>query len=243
MSEDAQEPTLPTVGEVKAALNEKPAANTTDMLHDLEAAMREPLCDELAVCLTTGAGSGVPLLAHPLVHMIFPVPGHANVLLRVRSRIRDEAMEAENWPLWVGIHEKPYRMDALYQLVSEGHLTDAVTITELFIDVWTIIENVWQSHEEIEYLLDYIDRDVAMQDEFMAALPETFTVYRGHHCVNLTGMSWTTSREKAEWFAKRYMNEGGVVERTVTKDEVVFATDDRGEKEVVLRLDTHHSVE
>lgn len=209
----------------------------SDPLHDLKAMLEEPLCEELEACMGI-APSGIPVLSHPLVHMLAPVlGGHANRMLVAKREEIGKALMEGRFSTIVYLHEKPYRMQAVRRLYEDGHLTDRATLTELFHSVWTNIENVWQCHEDVEYLLPLLDRDTLLKDEFMAALPDTITVYRGHQHVNENGMSWTTDREKAEWFARRYGKAGEVTERTVSKDDVLFATNEQGESEVVLRLD------
>jgi hypothetical protein len=60
-----------------------------------------------------------------------------------------------------------------------------------------------------------------------------FTIYRGGHP---DGDSWTLDQQKAEWFANRFPWSGGkVYEKTVTSDQVLFYTDERDEKEVLLK--------
>ena len=55
-------------------------------------------------------------------------------------------------------------------------------------------------------------------------------------------MSWTDSKEKAEWFAHQYyairfgLPDPAVYILTVSKDDILFYTKDRNESEFVLRL-------
>lgn len=198
----------------------------------------EQLLPELAPYLTT-AGA-LPMLAHPLVHTILPMASLANRQYRMAIDALDDAAKAQDWRTWIDIHAKPYRMQALHELVDEGTLGlgDEPLITELLIHVWVLIENVWQVHDELEQLIEWIDRAVVDADPFMAELPDTVTVYRGHHGVNEAGHSWTTDRAQAEWFASRFRSGAGellVAERTVSKAKVIFATNVRGEHEVVIR--------
>lgn len=68
---------------------------------------------------------------------------------------------------------------------------------------------------------------------------DTITVYRGINGRNRkNGHSYTTSKEKAEWFANRYksLNDiGYVIEKTVTIDDIVFYDNSRNEQEVFVR--------
>ncbi|WP_445158537.1 hypothetical protein [Halomonas sp. E14] len=73
------------------------------------------------------------------------------------------------------------------------------------------------------------------------ALPQTLTVWRGtagigHHEA-AAGLSWTTSRPMACWFAMRHADRLGnplVLRREVHRSEAALYTDERNEAEVVL---------
>ena len=65
-------------------------------------------------------------------------------------------------------------------------------------------------------------------------LPETFTVYRGvtpGH--NPSGLSWTTSLEKAKWFANRF-GEGYIRQGTANKSDVLAYFSGRGSEEEIV---------
>ena len=65
-------------------------------------------------------------------------------------------------------------------------------------------------------------------------LPEMITVYRGvSKKQKEDGMSWTTSKKKAEWFSKRYGN-GYVIMGNANKKDVLAYFTRRNEKEIVI---------
>jgi hypothetical protein len=197
----------------------------------------EAILPELAPYLTT-TGS-LALISHPLVHSILPMPALVNRQYRLAQQELERAARERDWRAWIGVHAKPYQMQALHELVEEGMLGrgDEPLITELLIGVWTIIENVWQMHEEIEALVEWIDRPTVEADPFMQSLPDILTVYRGHQGVNEAGYSWSADRVQAEWFARRFQSGHGealIAERTISKTDILFATDQRGEREVVI---------
>jgi hypothetical protein len=75
-------------------------------------------------------------------------------------------------------------------------------------------------------------------------LPERLTIYRGAKTWNLSGMSWTLDVDRAIYFATHHHHDGfparlddpgHVYEQTVEKDAVLFYTDERKEKEIILR--------
>ena len=47
-------------------------------------------------------------------------------------------------------------------------------------------------------------------------------------------MSWTLKRDKAEWFATRFGNEGKVLEMSISKEKIVAVFTGRNEFEAVI---------
>lgn len=67
------------------------------------------------------------------------------------------------------------------------------------------------------------------------SLDNELIIYRG--CVkglNENGLSWTLSKDQAEWFAKRFDKDGIVIERRINKKNIVAYFNSRGEEEVVV---------
>lgn len=66
-------------------------------------------------------------------------------------------------------------------------------------------------------------------------LPESFVVYRGVAIGrNPDGMSWTDNFESAKWFAKRFKNDGYIIEGIVDKKDVLAYFSRRNEDEVLI---------
>ncbi len=77
------------------------------------------------------------------------------------------------------------------------------------------------------------------EDEYVTyqAMDDTVTVYRGvtsYNAKNIRALSWTTSRETAEWFAHRFGEEGTVYEAQIDKAHIFAYLSDRSEAEVIL---------
>lgn len=73
--------------------------------------------------------------------------------------------------------------------------------------------------------------------EMFGKLDDTVTVYRGVRSARsdgLNAMSWTLSRETAEWFASRYGRQGKVYEARIEKQHILALFLDKNESEVVL---------
>jgi hypothetical protein len=81
-------------------------------------------------------------------------------------------------------------------------------------------------------------REYMMTDEdkqAFNALPEVVTVYRGcQKGLNENGLSWTTDKDKAEFFAHRFRKQGIILKRQVRKSEIVAMLTGRGESEVIV---------
>lgn len=186
-------------------------------------------------------------LKHPLVYDVGGiVPGLANRRLRAAKERLAQAEAEKDWHKWVFLHERPWRADALYRVVHEHgeELTDQA-YWELIGAVWTDSENVWENTLQWDELLasDRGARTAVMDEDDRAmydALPDTFTVFRGAQSgVNELGLSWTTDRDKAEWFARRFAS---IKEDTVpvvlvgevNKSDVVACFVSRNESEVVV---------
>jgi hypothetical protein len=111
-------------------------------------------------------------------------------------------------------------------------------------EVWQDSESIWQNGDEWEVLWksDRPEKHLAMNDderEELAKLPDPITVYRGIPESSLdedNGLSWTLSREKAEWFARRYspiFGPGAALEGQVRKSDVHALLLGRDEQEII----------
>jgi hypothetical protein len=66
-------------------------------------------------------------------------------------------------------------------------------------------------------------------------LPKSVTIYRGcQKDVNENGISWTLDKDRAEWFATRFKQEGLVLEKTILKRDIIAVFTGRSESEVVI---------
>ena len=75
----------------------------------------------------------------------------------------------------------------------------------------------------------------------LAATRDTFTIYRGFNGDGTPyGLSWTTQRTTAEWFARRFLTDDSahIASATVTRADVIALFTRRGEHEIVVHPDT-----
>src|SRR5206468_336994 len=187
---------------------------------ELQALAAEPLDPEFAEWMEDGPFG--PAIKHPLVYDFTPqIGGLPNRQLRYKKKALARATEEKDWHTVVFLHERPWRADALINIVHEhGEEIADADYWKLVGSVWIDSENIWQNTLEWDALLgsERGDREAIMaaddEDEapdlaMYRALPETVTVYRGAtDGLNEEGLSWTTDRAKAVWFAKRFAGIG-----------------------------------
>lgn len=136
---------------------------------------------------------------------------------------------------------KPYRM--LYLSLTFPYLTKKER-SEIMHEVWISVENINNnvnvSQMETLKMLRNCNKKYLMGQENYEAyenLPDTFTVYRGlQENAQEDGLSWTLSKDVAEWFASRFENDGEIIEKIVYKTEVIAYFNDRDEEEIILDI-------
>jgi len=115
----------------------------------------------------------------------------------------------------------------------------------------TFVE-VWENSESNAYHLPLIDRLIDIRDvsvsrvmpvllkrdrDFFDQLPDPIPVYRGTTMEDPYGdYSWSTDRDKAEWFANRcYEATPAMATGFVRKADILFAYAGRDESEIAVR--------
>lgn len=208
------------------------------MLADLKAGMTVPLHPDLQPYLEDGAIG--PQLRHPLVYSV-PLwsNGHANALYEQKVKAVKEALANKKYSSYIFLHERPYRLNA-FSLI-QNKLSDT-QYWSLLSDIWTDTENQWQGIDKWKQLLssNRPSRHYLMtEDEFnhLQSLPDEVTIYRGCQAgVNENGLSWTLDKKKAEFFANRFSKDGIILERTISKNDIVAVLTGRGESEVICEV-------
>ena len=168
------------------------------------------------------------------IHHMMDQQQHTLVQLNKRRRLREVVMA----------HVGPYRLQTLAAYTPS--MTDRV-FWKTLADVWTDSENLWQDKRVIRRLLSNPRpcREEMMTAEERRALkrmPATLTIYRGFNGKGTwRGWSWTISKEKGEWFARRperpranSPSDPTLVEATVKKADVIAYITARNESEIVV---------
>ena len=196
---------------------------------------------------------GAIVLSHPFTEsgiVIFPSKKNSEPKM---TDITENKEDFEEWKQWCfsridnapSIHKvfslvcKAYRLTFLK--FAKPYI-DKEEFSELFAEAWVNSENPnmdvnvslkeatkWFKEADKKHLMD--------KDEYKVweELPEKFVVYRGVG-ENRTphGLSWTTHRETAEWFANRWNKKGYVEKANIEKKHALAYFNGRGEDEVVV---------
>jgi hypothetical protein len=176
-------------------------------------------------------------LRHPLVYQI-PLwsNAHANGYYEQKVQAVKDALANKKYSSYIFLHERPYRLDAFTLIQSK--LTDT-QYWKLLSEIWTDTENQWQGLAKLKKLLasPRPNRHYLMNEEefnLLQSLPDEVTIYRGcQPGINENGLSWTTDKAKAEFFAKRFSKEGIILEKTISKSDIIALLTGRGESEVI----------
>lgn len=126
------------------------------------------------------------------------------------------------------------------KLLKFLHSEEGKKLTD--VEVWSIIAEVWEDNEFPSLSMKKWKEIFKVRPtpaSLTSHLPDEFEVYRGG---TLEGLSWTTSRETAEWFWNRHKLFGDVEQERdglwrskIKRHQVLFTFDERGEKEIVIR--------
>lgn len=216
----------------------------TDVLDELLVSLRKALPKELRR-YTYKSDLGL-CIHHPLVVEIMAHPSYAHLIAKrfeMKKAHIDECLATHNYSSYVFTHERPYRVEAFQDIFYDLRKTPP--------EFWGLLSHVWTDSENIYQHLDtwmavwdesIPDRHYVMTEEeraILADLPATIEVWRGvKYDSAVEGMSWTIDRDKAIWFANRWIRKDDtpkLVTATVEKDDVLAYFDGRGESEIVAQ--------
>ncbi|MCM1391300.1 MAG: hypothetical protein NC185_00825 [Ruminococcus sp.] len=136
---------------------------------------------------------------------------------------------------------KPYRM--VFLKYAEPYLSQK-DFSEILSDVWTETEAPHNdpNFTTAEFVRLFRQADPASlmdEDEYkqFQGLDDTLTVYRGitsYNADNVKALSWTLNPDTAEWFAKRFDEDGTVYEAQIEKAHIYALFNGRNESEIVV---------
>lgn len=194
------------------------------------------------------------MIHHPLLIATF----NGNDFLTTQANLHYEskciqvknALEDKDINMYVVLHERPYRVDALYKAYDEWWMPNDKEYWQMVSWMWIDSENIYEHKYLWKDLLtkQYSNSHFLMEEselETFNNLPDTITIYRGG--MDDKGFSWTLSKEKAEWFANRWLMNGNlrdksnisgkyptqVFEKTINKSDALAYLNGRGEEEII----------
>jgi len=183
------------------------------------------------------SSEGWMMLRHPLVYQVpFFSNGSANAYYEQKSKAVEKAIADKNYKQFVWLFERPYRLEAFIKIADKLSDTD---YWKLLSDIWIDTENQYAYLKEWKKLLasKRSNRHYMMdeeEDNILRSLPEEVTIYRGcQKGINEDGLSWSLDKSKAEFFANRFGKKGIILERTISKNDIVAVLVGRGESEVI----------
>lgn len=172
-------------------------------------------------------------LRHPLVFQVPLIFDRENfrrlneMLAQKKARI-GKAKKDKNWSLVIFLHERPFRISALFSLWAAG-LIPSRELGPFLEEVWVDSENLFQYPRRM--ILDMFEAS-----GFIGKIkPEKdLPVYRGVSLKGkVKGFSWTEDIERAEWFARRF-GSGKVYKALIPPDGILASFSSRGENEIVV---------
>jgi len=190
------------------------------------------LADDLLDCIESIGVLG-KALRHPLV---FQVPlifdrenfRQLNKMLEQKKERIGKAKKDKNWSLVIFLHERPFRISALFSLWA-AELIPSRELGPFLEEVWVDSENLFQYPRKM--ILDMFEASGFIGE----VRPEqNVSVYRGVSLKGkVKGFSWTEDLERAEWFARRF-DSGKVYKALISPDGVLARFSSRGESEIVV---------
>jgi hypothetical protein len=173
----------------------------------------------------------------------------ANINLAQKQDDIRKALAEKQWDSYVFLHERAHRFDALAKIIDDSHA--------VLDDLWPVIACAWSDSENIrQFTYEWLElwrkpsrsKRMAMSRkdrDTWRSLPATLTIYRGVNCEDqfdaeeamLNGLSWTLSRKKAVWFARRGARQPFVAKGTILKRHCFAYFSDRKEEEIVIDPD------
>lgn len=167
--------------------------------------------------------------------------------VRLDKKVR--ALKQRDWILFLLLYPSEKRLEAYFKYIHPL-LTDRQVI-KMFADVWTNSDLVYQSITECKSIFRTYGRTLMNNSEKkeFKNLPQKLKIYRGIRVPTLIdhGISWTLSKECAEKFMNMirysYLEEllSGealppelhLLEKEITKDEVICYFNRRNESEII----------
>lgn len=156
-----------------------------------------------------------------------------------RQRRYDRLSKAEKLSHCVSVINKGNRFSYLDYLYKLGAITDQECADEVY-SIWTMQERFHDCGMCKTKLIKFMKmamKSPLLQSDIDDLSPDDMvTIYRGVGINSHKGLSWTTDKNVAEWFAKRFKTDGDkgyVFTGRVHKKDIIGLFNNRNEQEVV----------
>ena len=182
---------------------------------------------------------------HPLVRFMplehEGMTTRANDCYKWKKNLLKKSVKERDWDAYVFAHERPYRVAALCDIRINHELTGR-EFWPVLGSAWVDSNNIWQNPDEwLELWSERMPYSYSVMDKVdrkaFKALPDEMTVWRGvGNRDAVEGLSWTTDRNMALWFAYRFMKgrKPHLAQGQVSKRDVLAHFTGRGESEIVV---------
>ena len=203
---------------------------------------KEEIINELKkLCKKIGiSDSENEIISHPLTSIIHVKKDGKMMIINDEyvdwkcNKIRDSSEDAGSIFLQIN---KSYGFSLLAE--TQSYLTQR-EFSELLKEIWTTAN--FPNNEDIDLLMDLFKKakkEFLMSEEDLNkfnSLPKVITIYRGlqDEDSEVEVLSWTLSKEKAEWFANRRNIKNEVYQAEINKSDVFMFNNDRKEEEIVV---------
>ena len=188
--------------------------------------------------------SGMHMIHHPLyvgAYSEHPFMNEmANNTYQEKKKHLQQYVEQEKIESAINIIERPYRVESTMEALRSWWQPTKDDYWDLISWLWQDTECVYENLDTwIELMtLEFSEPQLMMNDkekEVYDNLPEVVRVYRGG--VDDKGLSWSLSREKAEWFANRFDYGYEVFEKDIKKSDILAYLNGRQEQEIICNVD------
>lgn len=191
-------------------------------------------------------GPAGKMLHHPLLINVMTLPGHHkadNMMYLHRRQAAEQSWQTQNWTRYVVLHERPYRAEALQRVLSAAGLSfDQRATWQLIKAIWIDSENVHEHDQFWAATWNKAASKLTLDAREQAAfddLPDRVPVWHGMEREDgrTLGLSWTTDKGVAEWFAQRFARfnhrPASIAAGLVRKEHVKAFLLGRGEHEII----------
>ena len=147
--------------------------------------------------------------------------------------------EAKSFEDILPMVNRPYQL--LFFKINKDYISKE-TYNNCLKEIWYLTEfpnadkNV-SVDESLDMFKNADKKSIMTKSELLKlkTLPDEITIYRGTHKRNNSkALSWTDDYQSALWFAKRFDNNGYVLQANIKKDDIIAYFDERNEKELIV---------